>query len=60
MCAVLGFTVCMWRVAAQVSGESPNLYGDGLAIWLITERAQPGPIFGSKGYLNSFKLIAGR
>ncbi|KAK2463042.1 hypothetical protein APHAL10511_004697 [Amanita phalloides] len=31
----------------KVSGES-NHFGDGIAFWLTTERAQPGPIYGSK------------
>ncbi|KAG6381972.1 ER lumen protein retaining receptor-domain-containing protein [Boletus reticuloceps] len=34
---------------AQVSGASGHLYGDGMAIWLTTERTQPGPVFGNKG-----------
>jgi Legume-like lectin family len=33
----------------QISGSDSRLYGDGLALWLTTERAQPGPVFGSKG-----------
>jgi len=33
----------------QVSGDSSHLYGDGFALWITTERAQPGPIFGNKG-----------
>lgn len=36
----------------QISGEQSHLFGDGLALWLTTERAQPGPVFGSKGALN--------
>ncbi|KAG2104106.1 concanavalin A-like lectin/glucanase domain-containing protein [Suillus discolor] len=39
-----------------VTGESTHLYGDGMAIWLTKDRAEPGPVFGSKGqfyYANS-------
>jgi len=35
------------EVEFKISGESPTLFGDGLAIWLTTERAKPGPIFGN-------------
>ena len=31
----------------QINGESLNLFGDGLAVWLSSTRAQPGPVFGS-------------
>ncbi|CAD6889351.1 unnamed protein product [Tilletia controversa] len=33
-----------------IDGESSHLYGDGMAMWLTTERAHPGPVFGSKDY----------
>ncbi|KAL9940323.1 hypothetical protein V8E36_001028 [Tilletia maclaganii] len=33
-----------------IDGESSHLYGDGMAMWLTTERAKPGPVFGSKDY----------
>ncbi|KAF8841691.1 hypothetical protein BDN67DRAFT_996034 [Paxillus ammoniavirescens] len=36
------------EVEFKVSGESTHLYGDGMAIWLTTDRAEPGPVFGSK------------
>jgi len=41
------------EVEFKISGDSSHLYGDGLALWLTTDRAQPGPVFGSKG-LHSF------
>ena len=41
------------EVEFKISGDSSHLYGDGLALWLTTDRAQPGPVFGSKG-LDSF------
>ncbi|KAK0546302.1 hypothetical protein OC846_004965 [Tilletia horrida] len=34
----------------NIDGESSHLYGDGMAMWLTTERAKPGPVFGSKDY----------
>ncbi|KAH9919064.1 legume-like lectin [Amylocystis lapponica] len=42
-------TASNWIVEVEfkVSGETSHLYGDGLAIWLTTTRAQPGPVFGS-------------
>jgi len=45
------------EVEFKVSGESANLYGDGLAMWLITERVQPGPIFGSKDNFNGLGIF---
>ncbi|KAK0522510.1 hypothetical protein OC834_006254 [Tilletia horrida] len=33
-----------------IDGGSSHLYGDGFAMWLTTERAKPGPVFGSKDY----------
>ncbi|KAL5504647.1 hypothetical protein ACEPAH_7310 [Sanghuangporus vaninii] len=36
------------EVEFKVSGDQKqHLHGDGLAIWLTKERAQPGPIYGS-------------
>ncbi|KAH8115262.1 legume-like lectin family-domain-containing protein [Phellopilus nigrolimitatus] len=41
------------EVEFKISGDSPSssshLHGDGLAIWLAQDRAEPGPVFGSKG-----------
>ncbi|KAF8637788.1 hypothetical protein AX17_002579 [Amanita inopinata Kibby_2008] len=31
----------------KVSGDSTHLFGDGLAMWITAERAQPGPVFGN-------------
>ncbi|KAF8435055.1 legume-like lectin family-domain-containing protein [Boletus edulis BED1] len=36
------------EIEFKVSGASSHLYGDGMAIWLTTERTQPGPVFGNK------------
>jgi len=36
------------EIEFKVSGEAGHLFGDGMAIWLTKERAQPGPVFGSK------------
>ncbi|KAH7907342.1 legume-like lectin family-domain-containing protein [Hygrophoropsis aurantiaca] len=35
------------EIEFKVSGESTHLFGDGLAVWLTTSRAEPGPVFGS-------------
>ncbi|OAX42807.1 hypothetical protein K503DRAFT_766421 [Rhizopogon vinicolor AM-OR11-026] len=35
------------EIEFKVTGESTNLYGDGMAIWLTKDRAEPGPVFGS-------------
>ncbi|KIM64011.1 hypothetical protein SCLCIDRAFT_1213831 [Scleroderma citrinum Foug A] len=36
------------EIEFKVSGESTHLFGDGMAIWLTKERAQPGPVFGNQ------------
>ncbi|KAJ7750032.1 legume-like lectin family-domain-containing protein [Mycena maculata] len=36
------------EIEFKVSGEPGHLFGDGMAIWLTKDRAQPGPIFGNK------------
>lgn len=35
------------EVDFSIKGEG-NLHGDGLAMWLVKDRATPGPVFGSK------------
>ncbi|KAH9965410.1 legume-like lectin family-domain-containing protein [Russula dissimulans] len=32
----------------KISGSPGHLYGDGLALWLTSERAEPGPVFGNR------------
>jgi len=41
----------------KISGDSTHLFGDGFAMWLTTERAQPGPVFGSKDNFNGLGII---
>jgi mannose-binding lectin 2 len=36
------------EVEFKISGDPSHLYGDGLAMWLTSERAEPGPVFGNK------------
>lgn len=36
------------EVEFKIDGDVGNVYGDGMAIWLTRERAQQGPVFGSK------------
>lgn len=37
------------EVEFKIGGDSTHLYGDGMAMWLATQRAMPGPVFGSVG-----------
>ncbi|EPE10242.1 vesicular integral-membrane protein vip36 [Ophiostoma piceae UAMH 11346] len=41
-------TATNWQIESEfkVHGKN-NLFGDGFAMWLTKERAQPGPVFGS-------------
>lgn len=34
----------------RVDGKSGSLFGDGMAVWLTTKRAEMGPVFGSVDY----------
>ena len=36
---------------SKVTGDSSHLFGDGFALWITKDRAQPGPVFGSIGAL---------
>ena len=41
-----------YRIAlrqSQIGDKSTHLFGDGMAVWVTKDRAQPGPVFGSKG-----------
>ncbi|CAI2175447.1 1155_t:CDS:2 [Funneliformis geosporum] len=44
----LPLTTTNWQVEVEfkISGQNPSLHGDGMAIWLTTERAKVGPVFG--------------
>ncbi|KZT61164.1 hypothetical protein CALCODRAFT_491563 [Calocera cornea HHB12733] len=35
------------EIAFSVDGQHAHLFGDGMAFWLTSTRAQPGPVFGS-------------
>jgi mannose-binding lectin 2 len=37
------------EVEFKIGGDSTHLFGDGLAMWLTTTRAQAGTVFGSVG-----------
>ncbi|KAL7010219.1 hypothetical protein EMMF5_000239 [Cystobasidiomycetes sp. EMM_F5] len=41
----------------RIDGKSNNFYGDGMAMWLTTDRAEPGPVFGSKDRWNGLGIM---
>ncbi|KAH9975563.1 concanavalin A-like lectin/glucanase [Lactifluus volemus] len=41
----------------KISGTVGHLYGDGIALWITTERAEPGPVFGSKDYFTGLGIF---
>ncbi|KAG8221260.1 legume-like lectin family-domain-containing protein, partial [Butyriboletus roseoflavus] len=45
------------EIEFKISGASSHLYGDGMAIWLTAERAQPGPVFGNKDKFEGLGLF---
>ncbi|KAI0250088.1 legume-like lectin family-domain-containing protein [Lactifluus subvellereus] len=45
------------EVEFKISGSTSHLYGDGIALWITTERAQPGPVFGSKDYFTGLGIF---
>ncbi|KAG2015341.1 lectin [Coprinopsis cinerea AmutBmut pab1-1] len=54
----LALTATNWVIEAEfkIGGETSHLYGDGMAMWITTERAQTGPIFGNKDYFNGLVI----
>ncbi|KDR75533.1 hypothetical protein GALMADRAFT_156539 [Galerina marginata CBS 339.88] len=45
------------EVEFKVSGDSSHLFGDGLAMWLTKERAEPGPVFGNRDEFTGLAII---
>ncbi|KAH0829134.1 legume-like lectin family-domain-containing protein [Lanmaoa asiatica] len=45
------------EIEFKITGLSSHLYGDGMAIWLTTDRAQPGPVFGNKDNFEGLGLF---
>ncbi|KAI0079850.1 hypothetical protein K474DRAFT_1639055 [Panus rudis PR-1116 ss-1] len=45
------------EVEFKITGDTGHLFGDGLAIWLTTTRAQPGPVFGSVDNFEGFGVF---
>lgn len=41
----------------RIDGKAHTTFGDGLAMWLTEERAQPGPVFGSKDYFTGLGIF---
>ncbi|RXW22369.1 hypothetical protein EST38_g3481 [Candolleomyces aberdarensis] len=41
----------------KISGDPTHLYGDGMAMWITTERVQEGPIFGNKDSFKGLGII---
>ncbi|CAO1631591.1 unnamed protein product [Parajaminaea phylloscopi] len=41
----------------RIDGSASTTFGDGLAMWLTQERAQPGPVFGSKDYFTGLGIF---
>ncbi|KAJ2918013.1 hypothetical protein MD484_g2348, partial [Candolleomyces efflorescens] len=41
----------------KISGDPSHLYGDGMAMWITTERAQEGPVFGNKETFKGLGII---
>ncbi|GJJ78618.1 hypothetical protein EMPS_10977 [Entomortierella parvispora] len=40
-----------------VGGKGDNLFGDGFAVWLTKERAEPGPVFGSRDHFEGLGIF---
>ncbi|KAI9511461.1 legume-like lectin family-domain-containing protein [Russula earlei] len=45
------------EVEFKISGSTSHLFGDGLALWLTSEHAQPGPVFGSKDHFTGIGIF---
>ncbi|OCK99045.1 uncharacterized protein K441DRAFT_653467 [Cenococcum geophilum 1.58] len=51
-------TATNWEIIVEfkIHGQG-NLYGDGMAMWLTKQRAQPGPVFGSTDNFEGLGII---
>ncbi|KAI0300440.1 concanavalin A-like lectin/glucanase domain-containing protein [Multifurca ochricompacta] len=45
------------EVEFKITGSTTHLYGDGLALWITAERAEVGPVFGSKDYFTGIGIF---
>uniref|UniRef100_A0A183EEP1 L-type lectin-like domain-containing protein n=1 Tax=Gongylonema pulchrum TaxID=637853 RepID=A0A183EEP1_9BILA len=45
------------QVSFAIHGSTGELYGDGAAIWYVQDRAQPGPVFGSRDYFRGLGIF---
>lgn len=45
------------EVEFKIAGSTSHLYGDGMALWIATERAEPGPVFGSKDHFTGVGIF---
>ncbi|KAJ9101976.1 hypothetical protein QFC20_005125 [Naganishia adeliensis] len=45
------------EVEFKINGKGHSLFGDGMALWLIKDRASPGPVFGSVDYFTGLAVF---
>ncbi|VDL73678.1 unnamed protein product [Nippostrongylus brasiliensis] len=45
------------QVSFKVTGSTGDLFGDGLAIWYVSEPNQMGPVFGGKDYFRGLGVF---
>ncbi|CAI5455032.1 unnamed protein product [Caenorhabditis angaria] len=45
------------QVSFKVSGSTGDLFGDGMAIWYVSEPNQVGPVFGGKDYFRGLGVF---
>lgn len=48
---ILVLLVYLTTTHLQITSKSAHLFGDGMAIWLTSRRAEPGPVFGFESKL---------
>ncbi|VDC05119.1 unnamed protein product [Peniophora sp. CBMAI 1063] len=55
----LPLTAHNWVIELEfkIGDKSTHLYGDGMAVWITKDRAQPGPVFGSKDKFNGLGVF---
>ncbi|KHJ95059.1 Legume-like lectin family protein [Oesophagostomum dentatum] len=46
-----------FQVSFKVTGSTGDLFGDGLAIWYVSEPNQMGPVFGGKDYFRGLGVF---
>ncbi|WVO18712.1 hypothetical protein L204_106432 [Cryptococcus depauperatus] len=57
--ARMPLSISNWQIEVEfkVDGNAHSIFGDGFAMWLTSDRAKQGPVFGSADYFNGLGVF---